>query len=60
MCTIMIQRETLPAEKRSRKASQEAVDKLMAYDKELATNPNAETPNFDDGFFGSFWGGGQR
>ena len=36
MCTIMIQRETLPAEKRSRKASQEAVDKLMAYDKLLS------------------------
>ena len=36
MCTIMIQRETLLAEKRSRKASQEAVDKLMAYDKLLS------------------------
>ena len=36
MCTIMLQRETLPAEKRSRKASQEAVDKLMAYDKLLS------------------------
>ena len=36
MCTIMIQRETLPAEKRSRKASQEAVDKLIAYDKLLS------------------------
>ena len=32
----MIQRETLPAEKRSRKASQEAVDKLIAYDKLLS------------------------
>ena len=60
MCTIMIQRETLPAEKRSRKASQEAVDKLMAYDKELATNPNTETPNFDDGFFGIFGGGSRQ
>ena len=36
MCTIMIQRETLPAERRSRKASQDAVDKLMAYDKLLS------------------------
>ena len=60
MCTIMIQRETLPAEKRSRRASQRAVDKLIAYDKELATNPNAETPNFDDGFFGIFGGGSRQ
>ena len=36
MCTIMIQRETLPAEKRSRSDSQKAVDKLMAYDKLLS------------------------
>ena len=60
MCTIMIQRETLPAEKRSRRASQNAVDKLMAYDKELATNPNTETPNFDDGIFGNMFGRIQR
>ena len=36
MCTIMLQRETLPAEKRSRSDSQKAVDKLMAYDKLLS------------------------
>ena len=60
MCTIMTQRETLPAEKRSRRASQRAVDKLIAYDKELATNPNAEVPNFDDGIFGRIWGCSQR
>ena len=36
MCTIMTQRETLPAEKRSRIDSQKAVDKLMAYDKLLS------------------------
>ena len=52
MCTIMTQRETLPAERRSRKASQDAVDKLMAYDRELKTNPGAETPCFDNGIFG--------
>ena len=36
MCTIMLQRETLPAERRTRQASQDAVDKLMAYDKLLS------------------------
>ena len=36
MCTIMLQRETLPAEKRSRSDSQKDVDKLMAYDKLLS------------------------
>ena len=52
MCTIMTQRETLPAEIRSRKASQDAVDKLMDYERELKNNPHAETPCFDDGIFG--------
>ena len=60
MCTIMTQRETLPAEKRSCKASQEAVDKLIAYDQELKTNPSAETPRFDDGIFGSIFSYRQR
>ena len=60
MCTIMTQRETLPAERRSRKASQDAVDKLMAYDRELKTNPDAETPCFDDGIFGSVFSYRQR
>lgn len=55
MCTIMTQRETLPAERRTRRASQKAVDKLMAYDQELKTNPGAETPCFDDGIFGSIF-----
>lgn len=32
MCTILLQSETLPAEKRSRKDSQAEVDKLMEYD----------------------------
>ena len=32
MCTILVQSETLPAEKRSRKDSQTEVDKLMEYD----------------------------
>ena len=36
MCTIMTQRETLPAERRNRRTSQKAVDKLMAYDKLLS------------------------
>ena len=36
MCTILIESETLPAEKRSSKDSQAAVDKLMVYDRKLA------------------------
>ena len=36
MCTILTQSETLPAEKRSCKDSQAAVDKLMEYDRKLA------------------------
>ena len=36
MCTILVQSETLPAEKRSRKDSQAAVDKLMEYDRKLS------------------------
>ena len=36
MCTILIQSETLPAEKRSCKDSQAAVDKLMEYDRKLS------------------------
>ena len=36
MCTIMFYRETRPAEKRSRQDSQEAVDRLMDYDRRLS------------------------
>ena len=36
MCTILLQSETLPAEKRSRKTSQAEVDKLMEYDRKLS------------------------
>ena len=36
MCTILVQLETLPAEKRSHKDSQAAVDKLMEYDRKLS------------------------
>ena len=36
MCTILLQSETLPAEKRSRKDSQTEVDKLMEYDRKLS------------------------
>ena len=36
MCTILLQSETLPAEKRSRQASQAEVDKLMEYDRKLS------------------------
>ena len=36
MCTILVQSETLPAEKRSRKDSQAEVDKLMEYDRKLS------------------------
>jgi len=36
MCTILTQSETLPAEKRSHKDSQAAVDKLMEYDRKLS------------------------
>ena len=53
MCTIMTQRETLPAERRTRRASQKAVDKLMVYDQELKNNPGAEPPCFDGGIWGS-------
>ena len=60
MCTIMTQRETLPAEKRSVKASQAAVDKLMAYDRELKSNSYAEAPSFEDGVFGSLFSIKQR
>ena len=38
----MTQRETLPAERRSRKASQDAVDELMAYD-QLLSEPFTES-----------------
>ena len=36
MCTMLLQSETLPAEKRSRKDSQAEVDKLMEYDRKLS------------------------
>ena len=36
MCTILLQSETLSAEKRSRKDSQAEVDKLMEYDRKLS------------------------
>ena len=36
MCTILLQSETLSAEKRSRKDSQAAVDKLMEYNRKLS------------------------
>ena len=36
MCTIMTFRETLPAEKRSATASQQAVDRLMEYERKLS------------------------
>lgn len=36
MCTILVQSEMLPAEKRSRKDSQAEVDKLMEYDRKLS------------------------
>ena len=36
MCTVMFYRETLPAEKRSVRDSQKAVDRLMAYDRALS------------------------
>ena len=36
MCTILVQSETLPAEKRSRKDSQTEVDRLMEYDRKLS------------------------
>lgn len=37
MCTMMFQRETRPAEKRSQNDSRKAVDKLMEYDKLLSS-----------------------
>ena len=36
MCTILLQSETLPAEKRSSEDSQAEVDKLMEYDRKLS------------------------
>lgn len=36
MCTVMFYRETLPAEKRSVRDSQNAVDRLMEYDRGLS------------------------
>ena len=36
MCTFLFEPETLPAEKRSRKDSQKAVDRLMKYDRQLS------------------------
>ena len=36
MCTVMFYRETLPAEKRSVRDSQKAVDRLMEYDRALS------------------------
>ena len=36
MCTILLQSETLPAEKCSRKESQAKVDQLMEYDRKLS------------------------
>lgn len=36
MCTILLESETLPAEKRSREDSQKAVDRLMKYDRQLS------------------------
>ena len=36
MCTVMFFRETLPAEKRSVRDSQKAVDRLMEYDRALS------------------------
>lgn len=36
MCTILLQSETRPAEKRSSKDSQAEVDKLMEYDRQLS------------------------
>ena len=35
MCTILLESETLPAEKRSRKDTQKAVDQLMEYERRL-------------------------
>ena len=42
MCTMMFYPETLPAEKRSARASQEAVDRLMEYDRKLAEDFTVE------------------
>ena len=52
---LMTCRETLRAKMRSKKSSQNAVDKLIAYDKELENNPTAEVPNLEDGIFGGIF-----
>lgn len=66
MCTIMFYRETLPAEKRSRKDSQEAVDRLMEYDRQRSARLSSEedsrkAPLFEDqpgGICSAPWGRG--
>ena len=68
MCTIMLYRETLPAEKRSREDSQKAVDRLMAYDRQLASEPSSgkdflKAPLFEGhprGICSMQWGGGGK
>ena len=66
MCTIMFYRETLPAEKRSREDSQEAVDRLMEYDRQFSAGPSSDedsrkAPLFEDqpyGISSAPWGRG--
>lgn len=66
MCTIMFYRETLPAEKRSRKDSQEAVDRLMEYDRQRSARLSSgedsrKAPLFEDqpgGICSAPWGRG--
>ena len=61
MCTFMLYRETLPAEKRSREDSQKAVDRLMEYDRKLsAGDESCKAPFFENqpyGIASSPWGG---
>ena len=68
MCTILLEPETLPAEKRSREDSQKAVDRLMEYDRQLSSGPpsdenSCKAPFFEDqpyGFCSMPWGGGGK
>ena len=64
MCTVLLEPETLRAEKRSREDSQKAVDSLMEYERRLAASRSGEaqgsgpvSPPYFDGPGNPFFGG---
>ena len=66
MCTILLESETLPAEKLSREDSQKAVDRLMEYDRQFSSGltpgeDSRKAPLFEDqpgGICSAPWGRG--